>query len=819
MAIPLPTTRNQLPDTIPGSAQPPVPIGYTASGSGGINLALTYLLYMIAAGRGRRLQPPLLVNYNEAEQGRIWTYLSFRGRRLPAILPRHLHRNPEGFGGNPTLWKDDEGLIRLDLEGMADRAAVHSRRIGSQPGVVIEFQVAGGGHAELGLIVHQALTAETVFPDSMTLPVCLIPDDPTQYGFLRSYTWHRYELCLAGLWGVWIDNAAKAHAVINDLLAIALTDLDTCSQSSLTQGSLRQAVASLLHAVTHQYPDARNGFFRLAVIRRVLRSKKAWRVGIPLRQRKLVRSNTNDLEYAIRSAIKDCLETPGGLLDTNPLPTAGIPQVVAVSIPVKQDQLTPIVHAITAMLNREEWWQQHKDTTNLLWGAINFPDPIVVDITQPVPSTGWVKRTLRALVWLVTLPPRMLHLLVFGKNHRQRELYATVTRLFPELGVSTRLQQILNADGFVPDGAVRTGYGFGSFEHLVTAPPAQNGHADTTPAKAVGRGRQRKADVKPSRRKDATPAKGAVAPGNATETGSSSLPSFLSGTLATLLVCGGLGLALLASAMADGAAGAGRTPPQGWTDTRQEVYALTGQNLQDADSVVALYPASSVRDRRDGTSELQTVPYGHSLNLCPSERFWQQPSGSACSGVLVAADVVATAGHCILGEPMTAFSYVFGYQMRDATTPELIISNRDIYQAKEVIAWQLDNKDLDWALVRLDRPVVGHRVAPVRQQGSISKGQQVHAVGYPRGLPAKFAPGVVLSDSGGAFVTSIQAYPGNSGSPVINSVTHEVEGILFGVNARALSQQGECFVSRARDSVATRSAAFAAALSTIRSNP
>jgi hypothetical protein len=264
MAIPVPTHRNALPDTIPVKSQLPVPIGYTATGSGGINLALTFWLYMIAAGRGRRLQPPILVNYNEAEQGRIWSYLSYRGRRVLAILPRHIHRNPEGFGGNPTAWKEDQGLIRLDLEDMADRAATHSRRIGSQPGLVIEFQVAGGGHAELGLIVHQALTTETVFPDSMTLPVCLLPDDPTQYGFLRAYTWQRFELSLAGCWAVFVDNAAKPHAVINDLVAIALTDLDTCSQSALTAGSLRQAVASLLNAVTHQYPAARNGFFRRA---------------------------------------------------------------------------------------------------------------------------------------------------------------------------------------------------------------------------------------------------------------------------------------------------------------------------------------------------------------------------------------------------------------------------------------------------------------------------------------------------------------------------------------------------------------------------
>jgi S1-C subfamily serine protease len=805
MAISVPTHRNRLPDTMPASAQLPVPIGYTASGSGGINLALTFLLYMIAAGRGWRLQPPLLVNYNEAEQGRIWSYLSFRGRRLSAILPRHLHRNPEGFGGNPTAWKNDEGLIRLDLEGMADRAAAHSRRIGSQPGVFVEFLVAGGGHGEIGLILHQALAAEQSFPAAFYLPICLIPDDVTQLAWLRVYTWHRYESCLAGLWGLLLDNAAKPQAVINDLLAIGLTDLDTCSSSDLTAGSLRQAVASLLNDVTHQYPAARNGFFRIAVIRRVLRSRKAWRLGIPLRQRKLIRSNTNDLEYAIRTAIKDCLETTAGLLDTNPLPTAGIPQVVCVSIPVKQEQLTNIVRAVTAMLAREEWWQKHSATTNLLWGAINYPDPIVIDITKAVPTTGWVRRSLRAVVWLLTLVPRLLHLLVFGRNHQQRELYATVTRLFPELGAYSRLHHILHPDGIQTNGTGKQGWGYGSLEHLVTAPPQQNNHADTASVAATaGSGRQGQADAKTSSRKDA-------APTNPAGRGRRKRGSFLSGTMATIVVCGGLGLALLA--------GAANIPTGKWTDTRQDLYQLTGQTLQDADSAVALFPASAVRDRGDGTAMLLTVPYGHSLTLCPSERFWQQPSGSYCSGVLVSPDVIATAAHCIVGEPLTAFSYVFGYRMRDATTPELIISNRDIYQAKEVIAWHLDHLRTDWALVRLDRPVVGHRIAPVRQQGSISKGQQVHAIGYPRGLPAKFAPGVVLSERGGAFVTSIQAYPGNSGSPVINSATHEVEGIIFGVNARALSKQGECFVSRARGSVATRSAAFVHALSTIRRNP
>jgi hypothetical protein len=154
---------------------------------------------------------------------------------------------------------------------------------------------------------------------------------------------------------------------------------------------------------------------------------------------------------------------------------------VCISVPVKQEQLAAIVRSVKAILAREEWWQKHSATTNLLWGAINYPDPLAIDITQAVPATGWLTRSYRAAVWLLTLLPRLLHLLVFGRNHQQRELYATVTRLFPELGAYTRLHRILHPDGMKPKGTARQGWGFGRFEHLVTEPSSRNSHADTAP--------------------------------------------------------------------------------------------------------------------------------------------------------------------------------------------------------------------------------------------------------------------------------------------------------------------------------------------------
>jgi hypothetical protein len=90
------THRSALPDTTPARSPVPVPISPVATGSGGINLLLTYRLYMHVAGRGRRLQPLLLVNYNDAEKGGIRQLLA-SADGSGAILPKHTHR-VEGRG-------------------------------------------------------------------------------------------------------------------------------------------------------------------------------------------------------------------------------------------------------------------------------------------------------------------------------------------------------------------------------------------------------------------------------------------------------------------------------------------------------------------------------------------------------------------------------------------------------------------------------------------------------------------------------------------------------------------------------------------------
>jgi hypothetical protein len=216
-------------------------------------------------------------------------------------------------------------------------------------------------------------------------------------------------------------------------------------------------------------------------------------------------------------------------------------------------------------------------------------------------------------------------------------------------------------------------------------------------------------------------------------------------------------------------------------DDRQEVVDVTDQAiLEDADSVVLVCDENEVDDNGDGTSTLQTQNFGTSFNLCTSEPFREQPTSGFCSGFLVAPDIIATAGHCLDASNVTTRRFVFGFRMLDDTTARTVIENTEIYEGVEVIGHRLVGDGADWALVRIDRPVPNHRVVRIRRDGQIPSNQPVHVIGHPVGLPTKVAGGAAVRDNSppAFFVANLDTYGGNSGSPVFNSDTHDVEGIL-----------------------------------------
>ncbi|MDL5503192.1 MAG: serine protease, partial [Candidatus Methanoperedens sp.] len=216
-------------------------------------------------------------------------------------------------------------------------------------------------------------------------------------------------------------------------------------------------------------------------------------------------------------------------------------------------------------------------------------------------------------------------------------------------------------------------------------------------------------------------------------------------------------------------------------DDRKDLFNVTDRTiLDDADCVVSLFQNREVVDNGDGTSTLVTKNFGTEYNLCSNERFREQPTGAFCSGFLIAPDLVATAGHCVDSSNVTNILFVFGFRMVDETTPHTTIDNNEIYRGLKVIDRKQISDGADWAVVKLERAVANHRIADVRKTGIIENDQAVHVIGHPCGLPTKFADGARVRDNTHSefFVANLDTYGGNSGSPVFNSNTHQVEGIL-----------------------------------------
>jgi hypothetical protein len=237
-----------------------------------------------------------------------------------------------------------------------------------------------------------------------------------------------------------------------------------------------------------------------------------------------------------------------------------------------------------------------------------------------------------------------------------------------------------------------------------------------------------------------------------------------------------------------------------YEDHRMDCFGITDEKIKkNVKCTAAIILKNYLISDGNGFSKLKVKNYGEAHNLCEVEPFRDQPvtAGWTCTGFLVKKYVIATAGHCVETKPVTDLRIVFGYKMLNPNTPVTRVPDENIYQGIKIIRNVLNRgvNQSDWALVQLDREVEGQEMA-VLSEDMIACDQPVYVIGYPMGLPVKYAPGAkVCGFKDAFFAADLDTYMGNSGSPAFNADTHEVIGIVVHSDTRDLRNTGRGWAS------------------------
>ncbi len=220
------------------------------------------------------------------------------------------------------------------------------------------------------------------------------------------------------------------------------------------------------------------------------------------------------------------------------------------------------------------------------------------------------------------------------------------------------------------------------------------------------------------------------------------------------------------------------------TDDRMNVFEAPQMWQEAARSVAVLVPNQQVVPMADELQQslIQTRNHRSVNRVCADENFAEEPAPGQCTGFLVADDLMLTASHCMrFKTSINNYRWVFDYGYFEEGHDINTINNDNVYRSVEVVQRKVDmRKGLEYLLVRLDRPVVGRTPLKFRKEGSISKGEPLTVIGSPSGLPLKIANSAFVREvkSSTYFVTNTDTFGGNSGSPVFNADSGEVEGIL-----------------------------------------
>ncbi len=236
-------------------------------------------------------------------------------------------------------------------------------------------------------------------------------------------------------------------------------------------------------------------------------------------------------------------------------------------------------------------------------------------------------------------------------------------------------------------------------------------------------------------------------------------------------------------------------------DDRRQWYEVSDAVLRDfvAQSLVAIVPETAIAHSSSDNLTFAAPTLSERFGLCEGERYAEEQSVASCTGTLIGADLVLTAGHCFVDEAdCRKHRFVFGFHY---LKPQHLrpLTRDDVRTCERLIVHQRGASSTDrydYAVVELDSAAGGaFRPATLDStRQSITTDALLTATGFMGGLPAKVdaSARVVEPNAGSAdiFTARFDTIQGSSGMPLLNASSQVV-----GIHVRGLpdfSPEDDC---------------------------
>lgn len=256
---------------------------------------------------------------------------------------------------------------------------------------------------------------------------------------------------------------------------------------------------------------------------------------------------------------------------------------------------------------------------------------------------------------------------------------------------------------------------------------------------------------------------------------------------------------------------------------RNDLVAVWPNQLDPIAQATAILAPRHFLNKTGPRLLLDLAPLKDYAYVC-EENPWKQWASFpvSCTGFLIAPDIMVTAGHCMVNfgdatntvtPQCEGFDFVFDYrmdlrgQLGGSLPADNVVECEKVIHATHASEPVGTNGQInfgeDFAIVKLKRAVTGR--TPLKLSSTpVKPNDPVTIYGHPMGVAMMKGTGKVLSlEQDMYFRSNIDAFPGHSGSPVLNA-RKEVVGILVRGYPESLidAPRGNCNVFNTCDNEA-----------------